>query len=358
MEGSIRDWQPTGVRLVLLRYGAAFLWVLAGLLIAWLLEAVLDPSVLLLVSVLMAAWFGGVGPALLASLLATFADDYYFTVPLHTIEIEWSHLPHVAVFALAAVFFATISAARRKAERELKAARDGMEAKVRQRTAELQQSNEALEELAGRLIHAQEEERSRIGRELHDHISQTLGVLTIKVDQLRIHDEITPAVGAALDDLRKDTTEITEDVHRLSHRLHSSTLDYLGLLPALEKLVSEFSERHDIRVTFAHASMPALPSEVALCLFRVAEESLTNIAKHSKARSAQVHVAGEPDGIHLTVEDAGTGFDVARLESRGGLGFVSMRERLRVLHGTVRIDSTPARGTRIDVWVPAAASLQ
>ena len=247
-------------------------------------------------------------------------------------------------------------------------ARDEMEAKVRERTAELLETNaqlqaeiaerkraeQALEDLAGRLIHAQEQERSRIGRELHDHISQTLGVLTIKIDQLRANGEITPGIGGALDELRRDTSEITDDVHRLSHRLHSSTLDYLGLVPALQKLVSEFSERHDIPIAFAHASMPApLPSEVALCLFRVAEESLTNIAKHSQRPfGAGFTSAGAPDGIHLTVEDAGAGFDVTSLESKAGLGFVSMQERLRVLHGTIHVDSAPSRGTRIDAWVP------
>ena len=219
---------------------------------------------------------------------------------------------------------------------------------------ERRRAEEALEDLAGRLIRAQEEERRRVGRELHDHISQTLGVLTIMLDQLRADGAIAPGVAAALEELRNDTIGITDDVHRVSHRLHSSTLDYLGLVPALQKLVSEFSERSGIRITFAHASLPpSLPSEVALCLFRVAEESLTNIAKHSKAPSATVSVAGAHDGIHLTVEDAGTGFDVATLGSRTGLGFVSMQERLRVLRGTIHVDSAPSRGTRINAWVPA-----
>ena len=218
---------------------------------------------------------------------------------------------------------------------------------------ERKRSEQALEDLAGRLIHAQEEERSRIGRELHAQISQTLGVLTIKIDQLRAGGEITPGVGRALDELRRDTSDITGDVHRLSHRLHSSTLDYLGLVPALQKLVSEFCARHDIAITFAHASLPpSLPSEVALCLFRVAEESLTNIAKHSQARSANIHVTGAPDGIRLRVEDAGAGFDMTTFGSHAGLGFVSMQERLRLLHGTIHVDSAPSRGTRIDAWVP------
>jgi signal transduction histidine kinase len=103
--------------------------------------------------------------------------------------------------------------------------------------------------------------------------------------------------------------------------------------------------------------MPApLPSEVALCLFRVAEESLTNVAKHSKARSARVHIGGASDGVRLTVEDTGEGFDVTSPEGKAGLGLVSMQERLRILHGTIRVDSAPARGTRIDVWIPPTSA--
>jgi signal transduction histidine kinase len=218
---------------------------------------------------------------------------------------------------------------------------------------ERERAEGVLRELAGRLIDAQEEERKRIGRELHDHIGQTLNVLTFAIDQLRADRAIVPGVAAALEELRRQTGEITGDVRRLSHRLHSSTLDYLGLVPALQKLVSEFAERHDMAIAFGHASLPrSLPSDVALCLFRVAEESLTNIAKHSHARSARVHLSVAPDGLLLRVEDQGSGFDTATLGSRGGLGFVSMQERLRVFHGTIHVDSAPSRGTRIDAWVP------
>ncbi len=474
----------------LLGYGGAVAAVLTALFVAARLQPALDPEAPLLVAVLITAWFGGFRPALLATLLGTLAVAYDFSPPAVGIGVNLAHLPRLVMFAVLAVSFATVSAARRNAEHSLKLARDEMAARVRERTAELQRANEklqaeiaerrqgeeaqreraglldlthdtvfvrdmsdvikfwnrgaeeqygwtrdealghvvhdllrtvfpapldaitttleqtgrwegellhtrrdgttivvasrwalqsdaqgkalavletnrditerkraaqALEELAGRLINAQEEERSRIGRELHDHISQTLGVLTIKIDQLRASEAVAPAVGAVLDELRQDTSAITDDVHRLSHRLHSSTLDYLGLVPALQKLVSEFSDRHGIEIAFAHASVPApLPNEVALCLFRVAEESLTNIAKHSKARSARVHLAGAPDGLHLTVQDAGEGFNTTSTKSRAGLGFVSMQERLRVLHGTIEVDSAPSRGTRIAAWVPPA----
>jgi PAS domain S-box-containing protein len=222
---------------------------------------------------------------------------------------------------------------------------------------ERKRTEQALEDLAGRLIHAQEEERSRIGRELHDHISQRLGVLAIKMDQLRADGSTSSVVREALDSLRQDTSDVTSDVHRLSHRLHSSMLDHLGLVPALHRLVTEMSERHDIRVEFAHAPLPAgLRPEVTLCLFRIAEESLTNVVKHSGARSARVDVGYGSDGIRLVVADAGHGFDAGLLESKAGLGFVSMRERLRLVHGTMHVRSTP-HGTTLDVCVPPAAAL-
>lgn len=219
---------------------------------------------------------------------------------------------------------------------------------------ERKRAEKALDDLAGRLIHAQEAERSRIGRELHDHIGQLLGVLAIQIDQLRASPEITPTTAGALAELRRGASEVTQDVHQLSHRLHSSTLDYLGLVPALQKLVDDFAARVGIATEFVPVSLSSpFPSDVALCLFRVTEESLTNIAKHSQARSVRVRMTAAADGLSLTIDDDGVGLDVKRLSSRAGLGFVSMQERLRLLRGTIRVDSAPSRGTSIKAWVPA-----
>jgi signal transduction histidine kinase len=330
----------------LAKYAGTVLVMAAGVQVALWLQTVLDASVVLLIAILAVAWFAGFWPSVLGSALATLAIDYYFTEPLYILSLDFAHLPRLIAFTAIAALFIGITARRRSAERALKQAHDELDLKVRERTAE-------LEELAGRLIHAQEQERSRIGRELHDHISQMLGVLTIGLDQLRAADTTPPALGDPLERLRANAAEITDEIHGLSHRLHSSALDYLGLVPALQRLIQEFSTRLGIVIEFAHGPLPApLPSDVALSLFRVTEESLTNIAKHSQATTAAVEVHADDEGIHLTIEDSGRGFD-GGIERRHGLGFVSMRERLRIVGGTVRVDSAPSRGTTVTVWVPA-----
>jgi signal transduction histidine kinase len=329
-------------------------------------ERALDAMPLLLAAVGLAGWFGGAGPGVSAALLATLAYDYYFIPPPDMLNLSSKDVPSLIVFVLASLFFCWVGVARRRAENTLKEARDGLEAAVAHRTAELTEVNEqlrveiaerkqtehVLEQLAGRLIGAQEEERSRIGRELHDHVSQRLGILAIKIDELRMEAGGSGA-SKALDELRLQTSEITDDIHALSHRLHSSMLDHLGVVPALQRLVKECSERFTIPIAFApHGSVNGIPSEVALCLFRVAEESLTNVAKHSRTTTARVDLAADGDGIRLTVADQGVGFDPKVLESKPGLGFVSIRERLRLVHGSLRVRSVPSHGTTVEVWVP------
>jgi signal transduction histidine kinase len=336
------------------RYLMAIAIIGAAVLVADWVQPLIDGDVLLLVGVVLAAWFSGLWPAMVAAVLATLALERFFAEPYYTVGGGLTTIPRLAVFMGIAALFAAAGAQRRRAERALKQVLDELDGKVRERTVDLTRANEQLGELAGRLIDAQEQERSRIGRELHDHISQTLGVLTIRLDQLRADAATPPLLAESLTALRESARDITQDIHDLSHRLHSSALDYLGLVPALQRLVAEVSSRHDVVIEFTHGGLPAsLPSDVALCLFRVTEEGLTNIVKHSHAKLARVDARGAADGIHLTIEDTGDGFDTGILEHRAGLGFVSMRERLRVLGGRVSVTSVPERGTTIEVLVPA-----
>ncbi len=220
---------------------------------------------------------------------------------------------------------------------------------------ERKHAESVLQNLAGQLIKAQEEERGRIGRELHDHVSQRLGIVAIRLDELR---RISAAKVAGLDrrleEALRQINEITGDIHRLSHRLHSATLYDLGLVPAIRRLAEEFSEHHHVEVECTFSSIPRrLPPDVALCLFRIAEEALSNVARHSGAASAQVHLARNADGIHLMITDTGVGFDARAASDKACLGLVSMRERCRPIRANVLVHSTPGRGTTVGVWVPS-----
>jgi two-component system, NarL family, sensor kinase len=361
---------PQWGRLTLAGYAVATLSIGIVVLVSenGLAERAVDAIPLLLAAIGVTTWFGGVRPGLAAAVLATLAVDYYFIEPVQSMSVTLEDAPSLALFAVSALFFVWVSAARRLSEQALRESRDQMEATVVNRTADLalandqlraeiverRQTERRLEELAGRLISAQEDERSRIGRELHDHVSQRLGILAIKIDQLRMASAVPTSIDPALEELRKQTSEITDDIHALSHRLHSSMLDHLGVVPALQRLVGECADRYAIPIAFTHGPLASpVSSEVALCLFRIAEESLTNVAKHSRAAAARVDLSSDVEGIRLTIADTGVGFDPGVLETKAGLGFVSMRERLRLVHGTIRVAAAPDHGTSIEVWVPS-----
>ena len=210
-------------------------------------------------------------------------------------------------------------------------------------------------ELSGRLIHAQEEERSRIGRELHDDLNQRLGLLAFSLTQLsrRVPNKEENHI---IQELWKQAASLSKDAHRLSHELHPSALGPLGLAVAARALCDELSKQQKINVEFTEENVPVqLAPELSLCLFRILQESLNNVCKHSHASVAWVRLAGEPDGIRLTVQDNGIGFDPADKRNRGGLGLLSMSERLRLVGGTIGIDSVSSDGTTVNVRVPINA---
>jgi signal transduction histidine kinase/ABC-type uncharacterized transport system substrate-binding protein len=209
----------------------------------------------------------------------------------------------------------------------------------------------SLRELSGRLINAQEEERSRIARDLHDDMNQKLGLLALGLSQLSLK---LPAGEAKheIQELWEQTSGLSEDVHRLSHELHPATLEQLGLVAAARALCAEFSKKQGVTVDFTEHDVPSrLPEHVSLCLYRILQESLQNIAKHSKASVVKVELDRGRDGVDLTVEDDGIGFDPAN-QAQGGLGLLSMGERLRLVGGSIHIDSAPSEGTKVKVWAP------
>lgn len=222
------------------------------------------------------------------------------------------------------------------------------------------QSEEDLANLSRQLIKAQEQERKRIARELHDHINQRLALLAVGIEQLKndIPQQITD-VRVRVDEIHLQTLDISKDIQALSHELHSSRLEFLGLVSAIKGFCTEFGHKYEVEVAFDSEGIPpTLPEDISLCLFRVMQEGLHNALKHSGVRLFEVKLHGSPTEIHLTVRDSGVGFDPELARDTRGLGLVSMQERVRLVKGSISITSKPQSGTEINVRVPVSAGEQ
>ncbi len=218
-------------------------------------------------------------------------------------------------------------------------------------------AEESLSSLSGRLIEAQEQERHHIARELHDDISQKLALASIELQQFADSLPDSPArLRSQIEPLMKLISEISSDTHALSHRLHSSKLETLGLVAAMRGFCRELAEQRDVNIDFTHSEVPEiLPPQVSLCLFRVLQEGLSNAVKHSGVRRFNVQLEKVPDQLQLTIHDAGVGFDLGMAIHTDGLGLISMRERISNLKGTISIVSKPNSGTEIRARVPVGA---
>jgi len=220
--------------------------------------------------------------------------------------------------------------------------------------ASLHQRDRELQQLAGRLIEAQEEERARISRELHDDIGQRVALLATEVD---LAARRKPAarkqpVASILPKLQGELDAIATDIHELSHELHSASLQHAGLKVALRDLCSKYWHKHRLAIDLHAPKLHStLPPDVALCLFRVAQEALANVLKHGNTKKAQVKLIQDSRKVRLTVKDFGIGFDPS-IQS-GGIGLISMRERLSLCGGALFVKSAPNRGTEITAEVLA-----
>ena len=209
-------------------------------------------------------------------------------------------------------------------------------------------------QLSGMLINAVEQERRRIAAELHDDFSQRLAVLALRLENV---DEATPAsfsdVHRQLRELVKSTGEIGADIHSLSHKLYTSTLESLGLVPAVAAMCKEFAALQTIKVDFASNEIPrSVPPDAALCIFRIVQEGLWNLKKHSGVEDAEVVLRMTRDRLEVLVRDRGCGFDLKKLRQNEGLGLRSMKERARSQGGQFEIYSEIGKGTTLKAWVP------
>jgi signal transduction histidine kinase len=232
-------------------------------------------------------------------------------------------------------------------------------AKRRRAEASLRASHLQIRDLAGRLITAQEQERARLARELHDDVGQRMSLVAIELAQL--HELLpTSAVDAReqVGGLQDAVGEVASDVQGMSHRLHSSKLEYLGLAVAAGSFCKEASTHHGVKIEYAHENVPAdLDKDVAINMFRVLQEALSNAVKHSGAQQCWVTLRGVHDEVKLSVIDDGRGFDAEAALRGNGLGLVSMQERLRLVNGEVVIESEPGAGTTVRASAPLRTTL-
>jgi signal transduction histidine kinase len=226
---------------------------------------------------------------------------------------------------------------------------------LRGREQSLKQAREGLRKLAARLLHAQEEERRRIAREMHDDWTQRLALLGIDVAKLEKHLGTPEKALPLLRTMQEQLVGLSEDVHALSRQLHPAILDDLGLVEALRSECAGFSRREGITVVYHPEGVPStLPRDVALCVYRIAQEALRNLAKHAAVNQAWVTLVATGAELLLRVEDQGIGFDPAGVRSQPGLGLSSMEERVRLIGAELSVTSAPGRGTTVEVRVPLA----
>jgi PAS domain S-box-containing protein len=218
------------------------------------------------------------------------------------------------------------------------------------------EAEEARRSLSRRLIQAQDEERSRVARELHDDVTQRLALLAIDAGGIEA-GPVGEAQAVAIQSVRQGLAELSDDVRALSHRLHPSGLELVGLAGALKAECERFSSSESLRTDVMLEGVPAgLPPETALCLLRVAQEAMRNSARHARGRTVEVRLQPKDEGLQLVVRDDGVGFDPAAQRSRPTLGLASMRERMLLADGELRIESAPGQGTTIVAWVPLKQS--
>jgi PAS domain S-box-containing protein len=223
--------------------------------------------------------------------------------------------------------------------------------------AERKRAEEAVRVLAGKLLTAQEAERCRVAREMHDDLTQRIAVLAIEAGKLEQAADGAESLSGKLREMKDQLIRLSQDVHALSRQLHPSILDDLGLVDALRSECVSFSQREGISIRYTPQDIPAeVPKEVALCLYRIAQEALRNIAKHSRAREARIALTATDDSILLSIEDPGVGFNSSQLRGLG-LGLASMEERARLIGGELTIRSEPGKGTLVEVFAPCSGRL-
>ena len=312
----------------------------------------------LLLAVVFSSWYCGVGPSIVTTILGLLGTIFGFIPWFHSFR---SPDPAEAVgtltFLLSSIIVVMLGESRRRHNEALQQAQGELELKVQARTTDLEVVNRNLRELSARLMQLQDDERRRIARELHDSVGQTLAALAMNLGLARNDLERITKITETLNDSENLVRLMSTEVRTISHLLHPPLLDEAGLSSALRWYVNGFSQRSGIKVDLdLPDDFSRLPGEMETAIFRVVQESLTNIHRHSDSRTAKIVLRQHKGEVLVEVRDHGKGIPPEKLEEMAsagtpGVGIRGMRERLRQLGGTLKIESSES-GTIVMVRLP------
>lgn len=337
------------------RYALAIFAGLSALFLRQLLAPLLgvgNPYHTVWLGVVFCAWFCGVGPSIVATLIMTLGVLYWFIPPTGSFGLESPReFFGVAGFLFFAALIILIGERARRTQVELNAAHDEMEAAVKQRTAELADANHKLRELTSSLLQLQDAERRRFARDLHDSIGQFLSVIGMNLGSLS-RESLSSGSAVLIRDTRELLDQVLTQVRTLSHLLHPQLLDEAGLGIALRPFVEGFAERSKVATVLDIPSdLPRFPPDVEISIFRIVQECLTNIHKHAQASNVGIRVGHSRHSVTLAISDDGKGL---RDNHVPGVGLIGMHERVRQLGGDFNVASSPG-GTTVTVVLPIKA---
>ena len=349
----------------LARYATALAAILVALLVRGALSPFVGdyvPFITLFPSVIFAAWFCGIGPSILSVIVALLGARFLFVQPVHSFSVpDTPQSVAILVFLLASALIVAMGEMNRRNNEVLRGAQKELETQVEQRTAELDKANQGLRDLTARLLHFQDEERRRIARELHDSVGQTLAALSMNLSSAGADIQRLTKTAAAIADSEALVKEMTTDIRTISYLLHPPLLDEAGLTSALQWYVEGLTSRSAISVDLeVPDDFDRLPRDLETAIFRVVQECLTNVHRHSGSPVAKIRLSRSASDVQLEVRDEGKGIPPEKLyemASSGapGVGIKGMRERIHQLGGSLEIGSDGnGKGTAVVVKLPVA----